>query len=396
MFTHRDYIIDIDFFRRLEENSYGKKIAILGTGGMAVDLKRKLELLNFHVSFLVGAEENNEKGSICYKKFLELNNPKNFYYIDCFDIDEVSYVEPVFSILFKALRCTAYPYTQSPYVHRFRLVPITLRGVNEERVDVHIQDSFFYNGMPYSVFGDASDKMAYSIHIYGSCLATSITYLDSVAEKLHKLLFDAGYNTVIYAWGQHMQNVAANIVLMLRDGYFHKPNHVILFNILNDLDKTLPHKRNLLQAREYHSALYSSITRVKEAYNNRVSNGIDHKTEYSTIGVIQHKVFMALAKQFGFTFWNIIPPYGNLLPAAQAKELIGLSSRYLSAQRKIKDDLITVLNSPNVKDYTDVFKDAADIFDMFSECSTHFSSEGKDKIAERIMTEMIKEIFKGE
>jgi len=384
----KDFIIHESLLSQLTEDVNVINI-ILGTGALARDMQRKLRLLNLKVPFLIGGYDDPENGIRHYNTLTELGDLQHHRFISCFNIDEYPLIAPTHSMVYKVLGVAT---ENHPKVIRFS-GHLIRKKAGVYSIDSHIQECLVKDGNPYVVFGDINDNKAYVIHIYSGCIASGI--FNHAENTIPKLLYDKlqndGYNVIIYSWGQPSQPVSDSLIFYLRDGYHHKPDHVILFVNSADLDPINANKKNTLNVRTKYRT-HPAVRKIRSTYPGIVNEGIDYDVDELTIGLTQSKILSSMSKLQGFTLWNVFPPNSMTLSEEQSHRLLKLSPGFLARARKRKDEMIEVLSDLSVKDYTDTFDEVPDIFDMFVDIR-HYTSGGNDLIAQRLADDLISEHF---
>jgi hypothetical protein len=378
------FIIYQDILERFTEDDQIENI-ILGTGVMARDLQAKLRLLNLKAPFLVGGRDDLRNGIWHYERLNELEKPERYRFIVCFDVDEWVLIAPVQSIVFRLLGIASYNH---PNIIRLTSDPVLYERAGELLTDAHIHNIILKNDRPYALFGEEHDN-AFNIHIFGaSCSSSIFSYSQySWSELLFMKLFNENFNAAVYSWGQPLEALSDCLLQFLRDGYRHKPNLVILYKGEAEFDPLRIGKKNILPIRTGVGS-HEYIRWMQSTYKEDKSNGIDHAVDIFEIWTVQLRIFKALAKLLGFTFWAVIPPSGTLLPEEQSKQLLGLSSGYLARVRKRKDIAVSAVEDCLVKDYTDSFAGIDNIFEMYADI-THLTDSGNNIIAERCAKDIL-------
>lgn len=362
---------------------------ILGTGAMARDIQRKLNLLNIKTEpFLIGGINDPVNNIRHYESLVQLDNPQQYRFICCYDVDEWMLIMPTFSIVYQILGVYSWNH---PKVIRFSAELVLAERAGGACIDVHTHDSHSKEGHLYSVFGPKECKKAFKIHIFGACTVSGIYKLHerSIPEILYTELSKAGFESVIYAWGNPIKTVSDNLTLFLRDGYSFQKDLVILLTNSEDFDPIRVTGKNLLNVSTNIEA--HAFVRTMEYYNpGEVSTGINHDIDTATIIASQHKIFLALSKLSGFSFWNIIHPVSSMLSFEHYKQLLGLGEGHFSRSKKRKDAIINEIHSPFLKDYTNTFDNESDIFSIFAD-TRHFTDKGNKIVAQRIASDILAE-----
>jgi hypothetical protein len=379
----RCFVLAKEFLEQLTADAQITNV-IMGTGVLARDMQRKLRLLNLKAPLLIGAEDDPENGVLGYENLETLGNPKSCRFICCIDMDEFALLAPVHSAVRK--------FMGSLLVNiRFSTLTVLGERTPDLRVDAHVQSCRLRDGRFHTVHGDPVDAAAFKIHLLGSC---TVSDLFNLAERtLPSLLWEeltlSGFNAVVYSWGQTEQSEGDNLVLLLRDMRFYKPDLVISAGHWGELDPVKSTLKNVLAVRTYHLPHYS-VPLMEEIYDAKINNGIDHNVESPYIAAVRHKIFVALSKHLGFAFWHIVPPGIFFFSGNQSQALTGLGAGYLSRQRKAKDDIVKMIDSPHLKDYTGIFDNEPDVFAMFAD-SVHFTGRGNSSLARKMARDILAE-----
>lgn len=358
---------------------------VLGTGTLARDLQRKLRLMNLKAPYLAGDRHDPENGIWHYKRLGELPDPEQCRFILGFDVDEWTLIGPAQSEVYKLLGVST--------LNHPRFVRLTISDTLGEiagnyHLDAHVHNVYLHNGLPYRRYGDETGA-AFRIHILGASSASAL-WLSTQScwpELLHGLLAGAGMAAAVTVWAKPNFSTADCLTEFLRDGCFHGPELVILYNGVTQTDPLRRAEQNLLSIQSS-AGVHHNIRKLQHVSREKKSNGLDHAVDTADIFPAQHRVFKALSRLLGFSLWTVIGPVGMLLPEPQAIRLLGLSRGYLERARARKDALIAALNGSVVLDYTDSFASAGDIFDMYAE-PTHLTDEGNRVIAARCAKDIL-------
>ncbi|MDR1705739.1 MAG: hypothetical protein LBS19_13790 [Clostridiales bacterium] len=383
----RCFVLSKEFLEQFTADAHITNV-IMGTGVLARDMQRKLRLLNLKAPILIGAKDDPENGVLGYENLETLGNPESCRFICCMDMDEFALIAPVHSAVRKLLGSIL---VNNPRFIRFSTAPVLGERVPDLRVDAHVHSCRLSDGRFYTIHGDPGNSTAFNIHILGAC---TVSEMNNFAERsipylLWKELNMSGFNGTVYSWGQTEQTGGDNLVILLRDMRFYKPNLVILLGRWGELDPVKSMLKNVLAVSTYHQ-LHYSVKLMQMRYNGEINNGIDHNIELAYIGMVQNKIFEALSKHMEFAFWHIIPPTSLLMAEEQSRTLTGLNAGYLSRQRKAKDGIVAMIGSPNVRDFTGIFDGEQDIFGLFVD-ATHFTDRGNGVIAHRMAQDILAE-----
>ncbi|MDR1203863.1 MAG: hypothetical protein LBL26_00055 [Peptococcaceae bacterium] len=380
----RGFVIWENLLQRLAREPELENI-ILGTGVMARDLQTKLRLLSLKAPFLVGGSDDAENGIYHYSHIAELEPAERYRFIVCFDVDEWTLIAPAQSAVYSRLGVATYNH---PRVIRLTGDSTLYERAGEFLIDAHIQNLFIRRDSPYAVYGNPGSGQ-FNIHIFGGCHASALFRYSQSAwpELLQNRLRECEFHTVVYAWGQPRESTADCLLQFLRDGINHKVDLLILEKSVNELDVLHVARYNLLPVREG-SGVHEYIYQLRGTYSGKIENGLKHNIDYTILWKTHHRVFSALAKRMGFTFWNIITSTGYSLPEEQARKLLGLSPGYLARKRKQKEAAISSVNGVCVKDYTDSFNGVDNIFEMYADIS-HLTDKGNEIIAERCAKDIL-------
>ena len=330
---------------------------------------------------MVGGKDDFENGIISYENISYVGDPHKCRFIGCFDFDEFDLMPIVFSNVYKTLGAAAHT---CPNVFRFTTEQLWLERSGGCCADTNNVGCRMLNGRSYGAYGNTESKSSFNIHILGTCLFSETHKFmeNTVSKLLYQNLQKTIKNVTVHSWGQPARPVYDNIISLIRDVNLHKPDLVILFMTPEDFNPLYVVTKNLLAVRTANHR-YHSTDRIDLAYNNKVNNGINHDIEISQLGLMQNKVFLSLAKYFGFTFCKYYASSPDLISEAKAMQFLGLSSKYFERCRKRKDEYIKTVNSPCVKDYSDTFNEVEDIFNVYSDAQ-HFSQKGNELIAKRL------------
>jgi hypothetical protein len=362
---------------------------ILGTGAIARDLQTKLRLMNLKSSFLVGDREDSTEGIVHYKRLSEVADDKNFRFICAFDTEEYALIAPVQSAVFKLLGVATYNHPRMFFSEYNRNTVMHELDSCTYQFDANIHDIALKSGLPYEMFGTTCFD-AFNIHILGGSTASSIFSISqySWARFLYERLNRSGFKVVVYNWAKAAESPADCLLEFLRDSVFHKADLVVLYSSgmtsssLNVTTNNILSIRTLSGVRQFNRGL-------RESYQNPTSNGLNFDLSESEIFDIQCCVFNALGKMFGFDFWSVVPPSGDLLPEKQARRLLGLSPGYLARKRSTKDGFLAKAAEYCVKDYSDTFAEVGEIFDMFADIS-HLTNEANELVAQRFTDDILR------
>ncbi|MDR1397715.1 MAG: hypothetical protein LBJ14_08290 [Desulfarculales bacterium] len=381
----RSFVIFEDLLERLACRPELDNI-ILGTGVMARDLQIKLRLLNLKAPFLVGGSDDPEKGIYHYSRLAELESVERRRFIVCFDVDEWTLIAPAQAALYSRLAVTT---SNHPLVIRLTSESIIYERAGEFFIDAHIQNLFTRHNRPYAVYGNP-ERRRFKIHIFGDCLESGLCRYPrfSWPELLRNRLRERGFAAVVYTWGQPGESSAECLLQFLRDGVNHKLDLLILGKNVTELDDLRNAHYNLLPVVQGIGA-HPYIAQWRAAYRGKTEEGLKHDIDAAVRWKMHHRIFLALARQMGFTFWNIIIPNAYSLPEAQALKLSGLSPGYLARRREQKEAAIASVNGVGVKDYTDSFSGVDNIFDMFAD-PVHLTDSGNEIIAERCARDILR------
>ncbi len=146
--------------------------------------------------------------------------------------------------------------------------------------------------------------------------------------------------------------------------------------------------KNALAARAGSISVKHPLIRQCQSLGLPAGNGIDHDIDLFTLRKTQQKIFIALSKLYGFSFWDVLSPTGGILSEQQARSLKGTASGYFSREKERKDALLSVLDKRYTKDYSEIFWDADDIYSMFADAH-HFSNEGNRIVAQRLASDIL-------
>ncbi|MDR1321140.1 MAG: hypothetical protein LBK56_06900 [Gracilibacteraceae bacterium] len=381
----RSFVIWQNILERIASKPELENI-ILGTGSLARDLQNKLRLLNLKAPFLVGGRDDPGNGIRHYSRIAELEEAVERYrFIVCFDADEWALIAPAQSAVFQQLGIAAYNH---PRVTRLTGDSMIYEQAGEFLTDANIQNLFVHDDRPYAIYGDQRENR-FTIHLLGDCHASGLFRYTKRAlpELLYERLRRKGFEVNIYAWGHPRESGADCLLQFLRDGIAYEANLVILEKNVIEFDALHVSRRNLLPI-QAGTGVHEYISQLRSSYTDEIGNGLDHDVEAAALWKTQHHVFLALAKQFGFTFWNIITPSGQSLPEDQARKLLNLSPGYLARRRKQKDAAVAAVKGECVKDYTDSFKDVDNIFEMYADIS-HLTDKGNEIIAKRCADDIV-------
>ena len=357
-------------------------IIIIGTGAMARDAQRKLRLLNLNVSFLVGEHEDAENGIRHYSCIAELKPIERYFFVVCEEDRRLT--SSAQSAMYKALGIAT---TNHPRVLYFRGLEPAEPG-DCYYIDAQMHEILTRNDRSYVKYGNPS-KDSFNIHIYGSCLVSSILHHTRKpwSEWLYEKLQAEDFPAVIYAWGNPKLKRSDCLMQLLRDGSPNKADLVIVYAGLSIFASYQVLRNNLIPVLV---GPYSPpfVGWMHNSYASPIGNGLQHSIDSVELWKMQQRIFCALSRQIGFTFWSIIPPSSITLPEEQSYRLTKLPVGYLARARQLKQDILSAVDSSTLKDYTDSFTEVENIFDMYISYN-NLTDSGNEIIAERCKNDII-------
>lgn len=379
-------VLEYNLIERLTHDADIENI-IIGTGALARDMRKKLQLLGLKAPFFIGDRSDDKNEIRHYSEIAGLGDPKQYRFIICCDIDEWTLIAPAQTAAYKFLGNAA---RNHPQVINFSAVPILHERAGKYITDSVNCDIILRDGRPYVVYGDENDKDSFRIHFLGFVQIGGILEFTrkSSPKLLHALLTQAGFNSTIYAWSQSRNPLGNNIMSFIRDVCFQKVDLLILYSGLVEQNPIRVVVKNGLSTRAGTVSSNTFTVRVNNTYSGEISSGINHDINLTSLRQTQQRVFIALSRIYGFQFWDIIAPLSTILPEDQAIKFCGLSSGYLSKQKKRINEALNILDKQYTKDYTDTFIDVDDIYSMYAD-SMHLSDEGNRLVAERCASEIL-------
>jgi hypothetical protein len=380
----RSMVLDSGMLERLTAKPDYENI-VIGTGAPARDLRTKLLLLGLRVPFLIGGRAEPEQGIRHYNEIAGLGDPKRYRFILCCDRDEWELMAPAQMAAYAFLGITAWNH---PQVIKFSAIQVLWENAGDYITDAINCNTFLRDGHPYAVFGNGlADSL--HIHILGSCQSGDLVRFskDTVPKLLHSKLERAGLSSTIYAWGQPNNPVGDDIMRCIRDVCFHKCDLLIQYSGAN-VNPLHNVTKNALATTAGSVGVKHPFIWQCQSLDMPASNGIDHDVDAFTLRKTQQRIFLALAKLHGFSFWDVLSPTSRILSGQQAMALKGRPPGYFFRQKQRKDMLLSVLDERYTKDYTEIFRDVDDIYAMFAD-SLHLSSEGNRLVAERFAADIL-------
>ena len=382
----RSMILEYSLLERLTKKTEYENI-VIGTGAFARDMRKKLLLLGLKAPFLIGIANDPENDIRHYSEISGLGDPGRYRFILCCEIDEWNLICAALPIAYRFLGNAV---VNHPQLIRFHTDNILHEFAGDMLIDASNGNVILCNDRPYAVYGNEDNNDSFKIHILGNCNAGGVFRVvpESFPELLQKELSAAGFSAVIYTWGQPRSPNSDNVVRFIRDLCFHKTDLLLLYDngISNPYGTVI---KNILATRaESLSPKHQFIWMLENLSNTKVSDGVSHDVDLLSISEIQHRVFTAFSRMYGFTFWNIIPPTHSIMPEEQSRMLRGFSRGFLSRQRKRKDEFVSLVDKQNIKDYSDTFIEVNDIFSMFADWG-HLSGEGNRLVAERCADDIL-------
>jgi hypothetical protein len=378
----KSFIISQPHLERLTKDPQ-LDIVIIGTSKVARDLQSKLRLLNYSVPFLVGEWNDKENGVRHYNCIAGLKPIERYFFIVC--ADDRRAISNACSAVFKALGIAVPNHPRVMFLReRF-----PVENHDEALTDAHIHEMFTRKGHSYVLHGTPSED-SFNIHVFGYCSASSIYHFArrTWPERLYEKLCTQGFPAVVIAWGNASLTRSDCLLQFLRDGKRFKADLVLLYGAISVIDQQKRIWNNLLPV-NVDASSHPFLQRMWRQYSNSVSNGLSFEINTIDIWKANHRIFCALSRQAGFTFWNIISTNSATLPEEQAQRLTGLSPRYLARSRQLKQDAIAGIDPATVRDYTDSFVGVGDIFDMYVN-GRNVADPGHEIIAERCKNDIIR------
>jgi hypothetical protein len=202
----------------------------------------------------------------------------------------------------------------------------------------------------------------------------------------------SGFHNTLYVWQLSQDLQSDSFFKYFRDVCFYRFNLLILYSAASGLNPLVSTTDNILSTSTADSLIFRHpfVSKVSRLYEHEASTGIHHGVDAVRIRQLQQRVMIAMARRYGFAFWDTICPSEFSLIPKQGAQLRRFTAGFLNRHRVLQERIVSSLDKHYTKDYSAIFSKDDNVFELYPD-HMHYSDKAAIIIAARFAADILNE-----
>ncbi|MDR1688167.1 MAG: hypothetical protein LBS21_06095 [Clostridiales bacterium] len=362
-----------DFARLAKNQDY--HFIICGSGRMARDMLKKMQLFGINVEpYIYGSYDNENEGIKYYERLRELKNPKNYKFYLLHELNEWFVHTRTITVVNEITGKIRF---ESDNTYLIRPLQYLYNETDNQALDMFSAKLYLLNRKSYSICTNHK-KNSLKIHIFGGCSIADIGSFDEPAFSVifGELLAEHDINASIFNYCQWGNGIEKNIMKFISLPLENNAD-LVLFCISAIKTREIRIATNNLLPKEYNRDVFG-----EENYGLHFDGNVD-------LLIDQCRVINTIAKLRGCIIWFCVLPKFFVLPDSLLNGASIRSAGFHERMREKNRRVITKLKKYCiVKDFTDTFDNCSNVFSLFKD-ENHYAAKANYTLGKRIADEIV-------